>query len=424
MKKRIYLIYKCMYISILLFIFLIFFNITYASTIGTVYLSSNKDVLEKGEEIEITLCIENVKTAVFTSYLYFDDLKLEYVSGPDNTNIIENRIIYVWYDETGGNSPKEGELAKFKFRAKANGVAKLYVQGDFYSADGQLIETNFKDIDIKIGKEETNFQKQAEEQQAVDTKSNNATLQVLRLDKEGIVPSFDKDVYEYYLTINNEINDIEVLAISENSNATIEITGNTDLKEGLNLITIKVISEDKTQSKVYTVQVTKTANIELANTNLETLAIENILLNPPFDITVTHYNIEVSNDTTNLNILAVPENESATVQITGKDNLQEGNNLIEVTVTAQNGFSKKVYEISAYKRNLEEENEYKLEQEANREKLEQIYQVEKTSNELEEDSEEFINEIEKQNQIIWIVAIAIGIILVICFIVFKYRKTK
>ena len=41
-------------------------------------------------------------------------------------------------------------------------------------------------------------------------------------------------------------------------------------------------SADKTQSKVYKIYVSKTNNLELANTNLETLAIENTLLNPPF----------------------------------------------------------------------------------------------------------------------------------------------
>ena len=48
---------------------------------------------------------------------------------------------------------------------------------------------------------------------------------------------------------------------------------------------------------------TRTKNPEKANTNLEVLAIEDTLLNPPFDNTVTQYDTEVSNTVTNLNII-------------------------------------------------------------------------------------------------------------------------
>lgn len=258
MRKKVCFVSGC----ILIFLF-IFFNISYAFNIGTVYLSSRKDVLEKGEEIEITLSIENAKTSAFTSYIYFDDLKLEYVSGPENTNIVDNRIIFVWYDSTGGSSPKEGELAKFKFRAKENGLATFSIEGEFYNNIGQLMETNFKETQVQIGKEQTKLEKEAKEEQGTNSQNNNATLQVLRLDKEGITPNFEKGINEYYLTISNEVNDIEVLAISENPNATVEITGNTNLKEGLNLITIRVTSADKKQNNIYTIQVTKTDNLQV-----------------------------------------------------------------------------------------------------------------------------------------------------------------
>ncbi len=276
MKKKIFLIIN--YIATFLF-FVTFFKISYASTTGTVYLSSNTDKIEKEEEIEISLLIENTKTAAFTSYLYFDDTKFAYVSGPENTNVVENRIIWVWYDETGGENSKSGELAKFKFKAKEEGLATFTVNGEFYSEVGQLIQTDFKEMQVQVG---------------------------------------------------------------------------------------------KNQSKLITEAIDA---IETANTNLEVLAIENELLNPPFDTTTTHYNLEISNETTSLNVFAVPEDEKANIQIEGKDDLKEGNNLIKITVTAQNGFSKKVYEVNVYKRNLEEENKYKQELKENQEKLEQIYET-------------------------------------------------
>lgn len=122
-----------------------------------------------------------------------------------------------------------------------------------------------------------------------------------------------------------------------------------------------------------------TQNDDMSNTNLETLAIENVLLYPPFDTNITHYNVEIPNEVNQLNILAIPENEMASVQITGNDSLKEGTNLIQITVIAQNGYSKKVFEVNCYKRKKGEEVLFQKEQEENRKKLEEIYQVEKLS---------------------------------------------
>lgn len=407
-------------ILILIFIFTCchFLNFSYAINKGIIYLASNQEVIEKGDEVEITINIEDAKTAAFTSYLYFDNLKFEYISGPENANVIDNCVIFVWYDTMGGSGTKNGELAKFKFKAKENGFATFSVQGEFYSEVGQLIQTDFKETQVQIGKEQSNLQKQAEEEQGTSSQSSNATLQVLRLDKEGVIPSFNKETHEYYLTVSSDVQDIEVLAISENPNAMVEITGNTDLKEGLNLITIRVTSEDKMQSNTYTIEVTKTANLELANTNLEILAIENVLLNPPFDSYQTNYKAEVSNATQTINLLAVPENEQATVEVSGKENLVEGNNIVTAIVTAPNGFTKKKYQIEIYKRNIEEEEKY---QEQQKQKLEEAQKISELS--INTDEKEKIktedNE-QKGSIIIWIMIIIF--VIVVSIVIFRYKK--
>lgn len=327
----------CLFILLLLFVST-FSKFSYASETGIVYLETNKEIIEKGAEIEITVNLKDVKTVAFSFSLYFDDTKLEYISNLENTNVIGDRIIFVWHDVTGGSGAKEGELVKFKFKAKQNGTATFNLQGEFYDGRGMLIKTNFEEKQIQIGKEESILQIQAQEETGTNSTTNNADLKSLRLDIEGITPNFKKDTYEYYLTIPNDIRDIEVLAVSENPNANVEIGGNSDLKEGLNIINITVTSEDKTNQNTYTIQVTKTANLELANNNLEILAIENALLYPPFDYIETNYKTEISNELETINILAIPQNENAVVNIIGKDNLKIGNNLVTIVVTAPNRF--------------------------------------------------------------------------------------
>lgn len=421
MKKKFF--YTVSILSLFLCIFCYFFNTSYGINKGTIFITSNKEVYQKSEEIEITINIENEKTTAYNFSLYFDNLKLEYISNLENINVVDNRIIFVWYDENGGKGAKEGELVKIKFRAKQDGIANFVLQGEFYNEVGKLIDTDFKEKQIQIGTEQTFLQKQAQEEQSVDTQSNNAKLQVLRLDKEGLTPNFEKDIFDYYLTVKNDVNNLEILAIGENPNSNIEIKGNLNLKEGVIPITIEITSEDGTQKNVYTINVTKTANIELANTNLEILAIQNVLLNPPFDLNSTHYVAEVSNDTINLNIFAVPENENAVVQIVGNNELQIGNNLIKIVVTAQNGISKKVYIVDVYRRNLEEDIKYKEEQNKQKELLDKAYEVEELNSRVSEEKQIESNEESKKSSIIfWIVGVLIVVGFLIFMIYILYRK--
>ncbi len=183
-------------------------------------------------------------------------------------------------------------------------------------------------------------------------------------------------------------------------------------------------SEDKTQYKEYNIRVTKTGNLELANTNLETLAIENVLVTPPFESYITHYNTQISNNITNLNILAVPENEKAKTQITGNNNLQEGNNKITITVTAANGITKRIYQINAYKRNMKEEEEYQKEQAEQAEKLEQAYEIEKLSNTNENENTKQLPKEKNKKYIITGITLIVIIVAIVGMICYRKRFLK
>lgn len=407
-----------MFVFIILFCVFCICNISYATETGVVYIESDKEIIEKDDEVEVSINLKDAKTAACNFSLYFDNSKFEFISETENVNVVENKILCVWYDINGGKTPKEGELAKFKFKAKEDGIATFVIEGEFYSETGQLIQTDFKEKQVQI-KEKKGISEEQKEEKGRNFQSENAYLQVLRLDREGIVPTFNKDVYQYYLTIPSIINEIEVLAISENPNAKVEITGNTNLENEINTINITVMSENQSQKKVYSIQVTKTDDFEMANTNLEILAIENYLLNPPFDTNKTNYNIEISNTVKELKIFAVPENENAKVNIIGNDNLKVGNNLITVTVTSANGVTKKDYIIKVYKRDLEEENVFLEEQKAQIEEAKEIYKPEETSSEVDKNEEK-----KKDNYKLLIVCLSLIIFIIIIVVVFIKNRKK
>lgn len=363
---------------ILFFISIIFCNYSFAESKANVFLISNKSTIRKGEEIEISVNIENNTISAYDLNLYFDTDKFEYIKEDELSNLKDDHIISLWYDDTGGSNPKTGIIKTFKFRAKEDGTGYFIVNGNFYTKNGQKINTSFRETSVEI---KENIIQERITKEGTETNPSNSSLQGLSLNIEGITPEFKSDVYKYYVTVPTSINNILVTVTPSNKDANVTVTGNTNLKNGLNIININVTSYDNTNTTNYEIYVTKTDDKDSTNTNLETLAIENTLLNNIFDNSVTNYNIEVGNNVDSLNILAIPEDESASVEISKSNTLQEGNNIIKVTVIAKNGFSKKEYIINVYKRNEKEEQSYNQEQEDNKNKLNSIYETEKTSNE-------------------------------------------
>lgn len=129
-----------------------------------------------------------------------------------------------------GSGAKKGELEKLIFKSKQEGLGNFVIDGEFYNEKGQLIKNKFENLQIQIGKEETELEKQKKQEQGTNEEQNNANLKSLRLDIEGMVPNFNTYITEYDITISNNINNIEVLAIPENPNAQIEVTGNSRTK--------------------------------------------------------------------------------------------------------------------------------------------------------------------------------------------------
>ena len=75
-----------------------------ATTTASVKLISNRDIIENGEQVEISFNIIGQKTAAFLANIYFDDTKLDFVSGPENIVVDKNLIKIIWYDTERWNS--------------------------------------------------------------------------------------------------------------------------------------------------------------------------------------------------------------------------------------------------------------------------------------------------------------------------------
>lgn len=178
-------------------------------------------------------------------------------------------------------------------------------------------------------------------------KSSEARLKELKVDREGLTPEFDKNTTEYYLVVDLSVNKINVTASKVDNKAKWAVYGNKNLKQGENTVTIVVTAEDGTKKEYY-IHVTKVDNIEMANAELDKLDIEGYNLYPSFKSNIYSYNLNINQEVSNLDITAVPQNEKATVEIEGNENLHEGENIIKINVTAENEETVRTYKINTY----------------------------------------------------------------------------
>ena len=106
-----------------------------------------------------------------------------------------------------------------------------------------------------------------------------------------------------------------------------------------------------------------------SNSRLSSLQIAEGVISPEFDSSVREYTINVPNEITKLSIAAVADHSKATVRITGNEELQVGENTIEIIVTAENG-STTTYKILATRElpelNLEKLSIYYINEEGNK----------------------------------------------------------
>ena len=421
MKKKVF------YIFLILVLLLNLCNISLAVNNKeklSLKIENEKKEVYLDETFKIYVNLGDINVLAYTLNLYFDNSKLEYVEGPENTNILNNRIISIWYDEKGGTNPKQNEkIAEFTFRAIKEGSCNFNLSGEFFDINGNNLNVNESNIQLKIkGIEESKKDNQEEKEDL--TTSYDSSLKILRLSEEGIVPEFKPEIKDYYFVTSKDITNLNITAIPNNKDAEVRINGNDNLKQGLNKITIDVLSKDKTRKSTYTINLSKTKNIENANANLETLAIENVYLEPIFDTNILNYKASISNNIENLNILAVPENIKGRVEISGQKGLKEGENIVNIKSIAPDGTSFRNYQVIVHKRTSKEEEEYKKEQTSNAKKLSVILEEQEDNENAENKNNREEAKENKRKETLKKVIIIIFLIIIITIEIIIIKKKK
>lgn len=172
--------------------------------------------------------------------------------------------------------------------------------------------------------------------------SNSALLDTLFI--RGTVLGFNKEVFDYSVTIPYEYSFTEVYAFPESDNATVEISGNANLQIGANNIEIKVTNKNKTN--VYNVTVNrKEPGLEISNdVTLSSLNVKGYKLD--FKPDVLDYQVKIKRERS-LIITATPTSNRSDIYMYGNNDLT-GFSTVRVKVVAENG-NTNIYSIDIQK---------------------------------------------------------------------------
>ena len=166
-----------------------------------------------------------------------------------------------------------------------------------------------------------------------DDRSNNALLSSLTIDNGKL--NFDKNIFVYDVRVLNEIDTINVVAASEDTKAKVDLETPKKLTVGDNKVVVKVTAENgSTQEYIINIKRLEEGEVLGDNPNAANIIITGYNIN--FNPTVTSYNLKLDNKTKKLNISVIMQEEGATYQINGNNDLKDGD-IITINTTSMDG---------------------------------------------------------------------------------------
>ena len=327
------------YLKILLVVIL--FSITTNVKAFSTYLSGDKEINENAT-FTVTVGVNDASNLWgFRAPINYDSSKLSLVSSTGLNGFgVAVGSSFVADNSSGINGSKS--VATLTFKATSNFKVNESTTISLGSAEGsdgeQTITGSGSSITISIAA----------------PKNSNNNLSNLSIDGYDI--DFASNKTSYQLTVEYEVNQINIKASTEDSTARVSGTGTKDLNLYTNTFNIVVTAENGSR-KTYTIEVIR----KDIDGNIKELATDNTLSS----ITITDYNInfnpEILEYTILLNEAVIPEvkvlatDANATVTVNNPESIKTGNNVIEISVIAENG-AEQIYKINAiYLDEVEEE---------------------------------------------------------------------
>ena len=224
-------------------------------------------------------------------------------------------------------------------------VDKISLEG--FAEDETATVTGLDIHSLKVGQNDINV--------VVESEAGNKRTYTLTVVREDVVssllqslsiknylptPIFSSEIFDYNITVDNEVTNLDLTYVTMDKKATVTVRGNSGFNIGLNTVEIEVVDSKNLTTSTYTINVNRQA---YSNTYLSYIAVSRGELVPDFEKSTLTYDVEVSNETTSITIDAEAEVESNTLTGTGTFDLEPGKNVFPLKVTSKNGIVRTYY---------------------------------------------------------------------------------
>ena len=173
----------------------------------------------------------------FEAYVLYNADCLEFIPGIE---IITGGAGVIKISDHVVSANKVSRKYTLKFMALAPGESVLSFKDgpELYELeDGYLMSVSCNELKIRIG--------------AHEEVSSDASLAVLKVSPGVLSPSFSPDIKDYTVDVPADTEKLSVSAAATDRAASVEISGNEELKEGNNRIAVEVTAADGSKGKYF-----------------------------------------------------------------------------------------------------------------------------------------------------------------------------
>lgn len=310
---------------------------------------SGASSLRAGNTFTLTFSVSGKNISSVFAYLNYDTSKLECLGASKVIGIdgwameatTANGGKFSVYDNSLNSPINSAELCSFKFRVKSNVSAGSTVSVSISS----IVVTNesstpgsFVDSDAGSAKWSAKI---------LAPLSSNAKLDSLTCSNGTLSPSFSSGTTSYKMTVPYSVKSLDLDWDTAHSGASASVSGNK-LSVGSNTVTIKVTAEDGS-TKRYTIAVTREQDpnyVPSTDAALASLKPSASRLSPKFSPDITDYVVYVAHEIETVELEATARDSKALgVKRSGSSSLVEGENLLSVTCTAEDGKTAVTYTV-------------------------------------------------------------------------------
>ena len=302
---------------------------------------SGDSSIQAGSDVTLTLKVSGSNVMGVEATLNYDSSVLEYrsysgkLSGWD---VVPNGTKFVMYG-VGNPINSSTSVVSVTFRVKSG----LDV--------GTALSASFSDITVSDGNSDSSVPSASWSGKVGAAPSNNCAISSLTCSNATLSPEFSSSNTAYTATVPYDVTELKLDWRTADSGARVSVSGNS-LVVGENTVTVTCTAPSGAQ-KYYVITVTRKQDPNYKPSDVALLAdlkLDAAPLSPAFSGAVTDYVAYVPFETKSATLTGIAKDEKA-LQVTEdtRQLINEGETVMSVTCTAEDGVTKKTYTVHVYR---------------------------------------------------------------------------